>query len=193
MDYESRTSYSVTVTATDAAGESDSIDVTINVTDVDENVAPAFADDSAERSVAENSEAGTAVGDPVTATDANAGDTISYALGGDDAGSFSIDANGQISVGEGTELDYESRTSYSVTVTATDDAGASDSIDVTINVTDVDEVPPIEERFDTNGNGVIDRDEVYGAIQAFLADEATRDDVLTVIGLFLAGDDAMTP
>ena len=31
------------------------------------NVAPAYADDSADRSVAENSEAGTAIGDPVTA------------------------------------------------------------------------------------------------------------------------------
>ena len=79
--------------------------MTINVTDKDDNaaiqlnVAPAFADDSADRSVAENSEAGTAIGDPVTATDANAGDTLTYALSGDDAGSFSIDASGQISVG----------------------------------------------------------------------------------------------
>ena len=105
LDYESKTSYSVTVTATDSASATDSIEVTISVTDVDENVAPEFASDEASRSVAENSDAGTAVGDPVAATDANAGDTVSYELGGDDAGSFSIDASGQISVGEGTSLD----------------------------------------------------------------------------------------
>lgn len=151
LDYEAKRQYRVVVTATDPSGASDSVHVIINVTDVaeaatiiqiggvDENVAPEFADDSVERSVAENSQAGTAVGDPVAATDANAGDTISYALSGDDAGSFSIDANGQISVGEGTALDYESRTSYAVTVTATDGAGESDSIAVTINVTDVAE------------------------------------------------------
>ena len=107
------------------------------------NVAPAFADDSADRSVAENSEAGTAIGDPVTATDfsINAGDTLTYALSGDDAGSFSIDASGQISVGADTALDFESQASYTVTVTATDRAGATDSITVTINVTDVNEAP----------------------------------------------------
>ena len=139
------------MTATDPSGASDSVNVIINVTDVaeaasitivtdvNENVAPQFADDSVERSVAENSEAGTAVGDPVVATDANAGDSIGYALSGDDAGSFSIDADGQISVGEGTALDYESKTSYAVTVTATDGAGESDSIAVSINVTDVAE------------------------------------------------------
>ena len=52
------------VTATDPSRAQDSILVTVNITDVDDpadiglNVAPAFADDSAERSVAENSAAG---------------------------------------------------------------------------------------------------------------------------------------
>ena len=44
LDYEAKTSYEVTVTATDGDNASDSIDVTIAVTDVDENVAPEFAD-----------------------------------------------------------------------------------------------------------------------------------------------------
>ena len=71
----------------------------------------------------------------------NAGDTIGYALSGDDAGSFSIDASGQISVGADTALDFESMASYTVTVTATDRAGATDSITVNISVTDVNEAP----------------------------------------------------
>ena len=81
------------------------------------------------------------MGDPVTATDANAGDSLTYALSGDDAGSFSIDDNGQISVGADTALDFESMASYTVTVTATDPAGASDSITVNISVTDMNEAP----------------------------------------------------
>ena len=40
----------------------------------------------------------------------------------------------------GTTLDYETKASYMVTVTATDPAGDSDSIAVTITVTDVVEL-----------------------------------------------------
>ena len=84
------------------------------------------------------------MGDPVTASDADE-DTLAYTLGGADAASFAIDNMGQITVGEGTMLDFESETtSYSVTVTATDDEDASDSITVTIMVTDVDETPMFE-------------------------------------------------
>ena len=98
LDFETKATYTVVVNATDPSGAQDSILVNINVTDGDDdagiqlNVAPAFADDSADRSVAENSEAGTAIGDPVTATDTNTNDTLSYALSGDDAESFSIDS-----------------------------------------------------------------------------------------------------
>ena len=108
------------------------------------NIAPDFLeDDPTSRSVNENAAAGAAVGNPVAAEDAN-GDTLTYTLGGDDAGSFSIDgATGQISVGQGTSLDFESQASYNVSVTATDPGGLFDSIDVVINVNNVDEPPTI--------------------------------------------------
>ena len=44
-----------------------------------------------------------------------------------------------------TKLDFETRTTYMVTLTATDSFGESASIDVTIMVTDVDEAPAISE------------------------------------------------
>ena len=78
------------------------------------------------------------IGAPVTATDAN-DDTLTYALGGTDTASFDIDtATGQLMTKEA--LDYETKVSYSVTVTASDSGGLSDSIDVTITVTNVDEM-----------------------------------------------------
>ena len=87
------------------------------------------------RSVAEDAVAGDLVGAPVVASDAD-----SYDLGGADVASFAIDANtGQITVGADTTLDYESKDSYTVTVTASDTAGTSDEIMVIIAVTDVDE------------------------------------------------------
>ena len=50
---------------------------------------------------------------------------------------------GQISVAVGVELDHETKDRYSVTVRAVDPSGLSDTIRVTINVTDVDETPTL--------------------------------------------------
>ena len=72
------------------------------------------------------------------------------ALSGVDAALFSVgavqsdycrpcDEGGQITVKSTTKLDFETRTTYMVTITATDSFGESASIDVTITVTDVDE------------------------------------------------------
>ena len=53
-------------------------------------------------------------------------------------------------------LDYETKTSYMVTVIATDSFGATASIDVTITVTDVNEGPEItgsaQEEYPENGD-----------------------------------------
>ena len=104
------------------------------------NTAPVFPTDTTTRSVVENSPAGTDVGAAVTATDA--GDTLAYSLSGTDTGSFAIGSGtGQITVASGAYLDHDAKSSYAVTVTAMDIGNATDSITVTINVTDVDEVP----------------------------------------------------
>ena len=102
------------------------------------NDAPEFPSENATRSVAENTAAGTNIGDPVTATDPDTGDTLTYTLGGADGASFDIGVStGQLMTR--AALDYETKTEYTVTVTATDLYNASDSITVTIMVTDVDE------------------------------------------------------
>ena len=100
--------------------------------------APEFADsEDGARSVAENTGSGMDIGAPVTATDAN-DDALIYALGGTDTASFDIDpATGQLMTKEA--LDYETKATYSVTVIASDSGGLSDSIDVTITVTNEDE------------------------------------------------------
>ena len=96
----------------------------------------AAAGRSVEENTAENTAVGMNVGDPITATDE--GDTLTYTLGGADASSFAIDnATGQLMTA--AELDHETKSTYSVMVTATDTAGASDEITVTITVTNVEE------------------------------------------------------
>ena len=151
LDYETTSSYSVTVNVSDGNGGSDSIAVTINVTDVAEtpgNSAPTFTEGtSTTRTVAENSALGTYVGSAVAATDTH-NDRLTYTLGGADAASFSIeDASGQLRTN--AAIDYEVKNSYTVTVDVSDSSGESDSITVTINVTDETESPispPLSER-----------------------------------------------
>ena len=142
LDYETRASYTVTVTVTDGSLTA-SITVTINVTDVPEsptNRGPVFtAGSSTTRSVSENTAAGVNIEDPVSATDPDSGDTLTYTLGGPDASAFDIGrTSGQLRTR--TALDYETKNTYTVTVTVTD-GSLSDEITVTISVTDVAETP----------------------------------------------------
>ena len=106
------------------------------------NNAPVFADASVVLEVEENSAVGTDVGTVVTATDADSGDTLEYSLEGTDAASFDIDdSSGQIQTVSGVDYNHEAaQNTYSVTVKATDGL-ASDTIAVTINVTDANEKP----------------------------------------------------
>ena len=143
LDHETKDEYTVTVEVSDNRGGTDTITVTITVTDVDEivsNNAPVFASDSTTRSVAENTTANQNIGSPVSATDPD-NDTLTYSLGGTDASSFAIvSTTGQLKTK--AALDYETDDSYSVTVSVSDGRGGTDTINVTINVTDVDEAPP---------------------------------------------------
>ncbi len=166
LDYESGpTSYNFTVYVTDGMDSDgnpdnnvsdDSIAVTINVTKVDEggggsgggpgtnggpdNNPPAFSDgDSTARTVPENVVVGTEVGGPVGASDPD-NDPLEYSLLGTDQGAFAVDLrNGQLTTK--TPLDYEVKNEYSVRVKVRDGRGGVDDINVTINVTDVDEPP----------------------------------------------------
>ena len=163
LDYETKSTYSVTVDVSDGNSRSDSITVTIDVTDVEETVTPPpivtpppvqqnnpphFSEGTTTtRSVAENTATGTDIGNPVAATDADTGNTLRYSLSGADAASFSIvSTTGQLRTA--AALDYETQTIYTVTVNVFDGNGGQDSITVTINVTDVNDTgtpPPIQQ------------------------------------------------
>jgi len=159
-NYESPTdtgannTYEVQVQVSDGLGGIDTQTITVDVTDVNE--APnAGTDFSA--SAAEN------VGDAVVLADVNATDpddqggggndatndfeNLKYSItGGNGAGLFEIDADtGQISLASGQQLNYESANQHVLTVKVQDQngTGLSDTVDVTINVTDVNEAPSL--------------------------------------------------
>src|SRR6185503_7183499 len=76
---------------------------------------------------------------PVVATlaanDPDAGDTLTYSLGGGATSLFALSGN-QISVAAGASFDYETTPSYTLTARATDSAGNIFDQAVTINITD---------------------------------------------------------
>jgi len=129
LDYETATSYSLTLTASDGAN-STSNTLNIIVDDVTE-LSIALANSSI--SLSETATSGTSVTTTATTTDGSA--TVTYSLSGTDSDKFSVSSNGTITTA--ASLDYETTTSYSLTLTATDGTNTvTDSL--TINITDVD-------------------------------------------------------
>ncbi len=123
--------------------------VKVEVTDLDHEQ-PYFPDASTTRSVEENTPASTNIGDPVRAVPRD-GDTLVYSIGGTDAASFDFNTS-TAQITTKAALDYETKPSYSVTVSVRDgedtngnpSTAIDDSIDVTIEVTDVDEGPEVD-------------------------------------------------
>ena len=139
LDYETKSSYSVTVSVSDGNEGRDSIPVTISVTDVNET--PVFDDgENTTRAISENVGADINIGPVVAAKDPD-GDTLTYSLGGTDAPSFRIGSTtGQLKT-TNTELDFETKSAYSVTITVSDEDNLRATIRVTIKVTDLDDTP----------------------------------------------------
>ncbi len=143
LDFETLPVFVLTVTVTDdgVPALSDSASITINLSDVNE--APVASD--ASFALDENSANASVVGsvtasDPDTTAPAN---TLAFAITAGNAGNtFAIDANsGQITVADGTQLDFETTPSRVLTVTVSDGGALSDSAAVTISLRDVNEAP----------------------------------------------------
>ena len=107
-----------------------------------DNNAPAFLSSSTGLRLPENSAAGTVMTDSafiLTATDAD-NDTLTYSMDGTDAASFDFDTSTrEMKAKSGVTYNHEEKSTYSVTVKADDGNGGTDTIAVTINVTDVNE------------------------------------------------------
>ena len=120
LDYETKHNYAVIVSVSDGKSGTDTISVTIYVTDLFENNPPVFTEgERTSRSIAENTSAGENIGEPVVATDLDEEDVLTYTLGGVDAASFGIGAaTGQLLTK--APLDYETKHNYAVIVSVSD-------------------------------------------------------------------------
>ena len=135
--------YLVTVEASDGTHTATK-DVTVTITDVNEP--PAFSEETAARTIAENTGAAIDIGAPITASDPDVDATLTYTLGGDDAGSFhTVEQTGQLQTK--AALDYETKNRYTVKVSVRDSKAADGNTDtaddatitVTISIENVEE------------------------------------------------------
>ncbi|MDC1124039.1 S8 family serine peptidase [Gammaproteobacteria bacterium] len=165
-DYETKSSYTATVTAADGTN-STTQDITVNVIDV--NDVPVFTSGSI-FSAAENQ---TAIG-TVTATD-DEGEGVTFTVSGSE---LAITLAGVLTFASAP--DYETKSSYTATVTASDDTNST-SQEITVNITDVNEVPVF------TSSATFNAAENQTAIDTVTATDADGDSVtFTVSGSELA-------
>ncbi|XP_003384857.1 PREDICTED: protocadherin Fat 4-like [Amphimedon queenslandica] len=154
LDYETRQSYTLTVQADDSGGASNptytvlnsTLTVDIIVTDANDNT-PTFSKSVYVGSISESALKGDYVSmDPLNCTDRDSGvngETTLTIINGNDNYAFQALSNGRISVNN--TLDFESESSYILTVRCSDSSQSPRVVDVTviINIDDVSEFGPV--------------------------------------------------
>ena len=84
------------------------------------------------------------IGAPITATDPDLGDSVSYSLEGTDADSFTVTSTGQVRTKADRTYDHEARQTYDATLVAEDDEvdnTGRTTVQLVIEITDEDEPP----------------------------------------------------
>ncbi len=188
--YINQTSLVYELTFTDDGNQGYTIDLSITPEDTStcssggggaDTTAPIITSETTGTNLDENSGAGQTV---YTITASDDSGIASYGIGGTDVSLLSV----VITTGDVTlnaDPDYETKSSYSFTVTATDNAGnTSASTTVTFSINDLDDTSPVV----TSGSTGINLDENSGAGQTVYTITAT--DAVGVESYAIDGTDA---
>ena len=157
-DYETKTSYTATVTATDVQNNSNSQDITVNVTDLNDN-SPVITSNNTFSADENQTSVGT-----VTASDADQGDSVTFTISGND---LAITTSGVVTFISAP--DYETQTSYTATVTASDGVNSSTQ-DLTVNVSNLNDNTPV-----ITSNNTFSADENQTSVGTVTATDADGD------------------
>ena len=166
LDYETTPVFILTVQVQDdgVGNLTAQAAITVNLTDVNE--VPDIQNQSF--TIIENSANGTLLG-TVTATDPDAGQSLTYSItSGNTNSAFTIDSQtGELTVSNSAMLDYETTQVFILTVQVEDNGAGNltDDATITVNITDQNESPVIEDQSftieETIGTG-----ELVGLIEA---------------------------
>ena len=189
LDFESKSSYDVTVEVDDTtigAGSDDTIDYTLNITDFNEAPTVALANETFSLSENTDTSSNVKVADIVVSDDAIGSETL--LLSGTDSGDFVIVGN-ELFLRAGTSLDFESKTSFDVTVEVDDTSigvSSEDTVSHTLGVTDFNEAPAVS--FANLVNSLSENADTSSDVK--IADIVVTDDALGSETLTLSGADA---
>ncbi|MRT93835.1 cadherin domain-containing protein [Ancylomarina sp. 16SWW S1-10-2] len=170
LDFETTITYTLSVTVGDGVNTSSVQTVSVNVTDINDELPVITASQTfnIDEDAVNNASVGT-----VLATDADAGTTFSSwtITGGNSDAIFVInESTGEITIADNTNLDFETTTTYTLSLTVGDGENTSSVQTVSVNVTDInDELP------------------VITASQTFNIDENAENNAS--VGIILATDD----
>lgn len=167
LDYETTPQYNLTAVAINQAGSSNRATVQINIIDINESTpsnkrVPVL--ESATFTVAENTPAHTLIGQiPILQSGSTPITNIS--LIGDQNTSFLVSLDGNLTVSENAQLDYEQQQLYLLQAVATNSVGKSDAVDINISISDVNEtiLPQL-----ANTNVSIEENATEGAFIGYL-------------------------
>ncbi|MGZ0173248.1 MAG: cadherin domain-containing protein, partial [Planctomycetales bacterium] len=132
IDFEQQSSFDLTVEVTDDAGTTvDSATVTIDINDIEPSI------NNQSLAVAENASNGTSVG--TVTLDFGDENSLDFRINAGNIGNaFAIDSfSGEITVNDTSAIDFETSTSFDLTVVVSDEENSS-SATVTINISDVE-------------------------------------------------------
>ena len=135
LDFETYTNYEITLVASDGELTSSSV-IAFDISDVDE--APSLSSTLKSESFEESIAVGTALA-TISSVDPES-QTITYSLSGTGSENFEIDSEGNIT--SKVTFDYETATSYTFNVTASDGTNSTTS-PLTITLSDVNESPDV--------------------------------------------------
>ena len=135
LDFEANSTLVMTLEVSDGTNTTTE-EITINVINDDEPAT--IAATLSATSFAENSAVGASIAS-INATDPE-GSAVTYTLSGTGSDNFSIDTSGNITLA--SALDYETATSYELTVVVDDGTYASTEV-ITVSVADVNEAPSL--------------------------------------------------
>ena len=167
-------SYELVITATDSAGNSSDLDLSISVVD-DTGSAPTFTQVSVSINVDENNASSVYT---AQASDVDPGDTLAYSISGTDSSLFTIDpSSGDLAFN--TAPDYENPSddgkdnTYELSITATDSMAKQAQQSLTISINNLNDNAP---QFDLSANS-FDVAENTTAVTTVSASDADGDDL----------------